>query len=91
VDYIYSDVLVTNKTGSSSDDKLTFRDCQKVYIGQTGRSLKISYEEHIRSIKYILQLILSCHISYMTSIRVKYSVSNCTSSTTHSKIVIIKY
>jgi hypothetical protein len=27
-------------------------DCQKVYIGQTGRSLKIRYKEHIRSIRY---------------------------------------
>jgi hypothetical protein len=27
-------------------------DCNKVYIGQTGRTLRTRYKEHIRSIKY---------------------------------------
>jgi hypothetical protein len=31
--------------------KLTCQRCQKVYIGQTGRSLNIRYKEHIRSIQ----------------------------------------
>jgi hypothetical protein len=32
--------------------RLKYMDCQKVYIGQTGRSLNIGYKEHIRSIRY---------------------------------------
>jgi hypothetical protein len=31
--------------------KLTCQSCHKVYIGQTGRSLKTRYKEHLRSIK----------------------------------------
>jgi hypothetical protein len=27
-------------------------DCQKVYMGQTRRSLNIRYKEHIRTIRY---------------------------------------
>jgi hypothetical protein len=27
-------------------------NCQKVYIGQIGRSLNIRYKDHIRSIRY---------------------------------------
>jgi hypothetical protein len=32
--------------------RLKYMDCQKVYIGQTGRPFKIRYKEHITSIRY---------------------------------------
>jgi hypothetical protein len=32
--------------------QLTYPDCQKKYIGQTGDSFKISYSEHFRDFKY---------------------------------------
>jgi hypothetical protein len=32
--------------------RLKCMDCQKVYIGQTGRTLNTRYKEHIRSIRY---------------------------------------
>jgi ferritin-like metal-binding protein YciE len=31
--------------------KLTCQSCHKVYIGQTGRSLKARYKKHLRRIK----------------------------------------
>jgi hypothetical protein len=41
-----------NKFEKAGIYRLKCIDCQKVYIGQTGRSLTIRYKEHIRSIRY---------------------------------------
>jgi hypothetical protein len=41
-----------NKLEQAGIYRLKCMDCQKVYIGQTGRSLNIRYKEHIRSIRY---------------------------------------
>jgi hypothetical protein len=41
-----------NKYEKAGIYKLTCKDCHKLYIGETGRPLKIRYKERIRSIKY---------------------------------------
>jgi hypothetical protein len=40
-----------NKYDKSGIYKLTCQTCQKVYIGQTGRTLHTRYKEHIRNIR----------------------------------------
>jgi hypothetical protein len=44
--------IITNKYEQTGIYRLACAECKKVYIGQTGRTLKIKYKEHIRSIKY---------------------------------------
>jgi hypothetical protein len=50
---IYLWERITNNTYEQTGIyKLTCAECKQVYIGQTGRTLKVRYKEHIRSIKY---------------------------------------
>jgi hypothetical protein len=42
----------TDKYSRSGIYKLKCKGCNKVYIGQTGRSFKAPYTEHISAIKY---------------------------------------
>ena len=42
----------TNRTNPNGIYKLQCNTCNKVYIGQTDRSINISYKEHIRYIEY---------------------------------------
>jgi hypothetical protein len=44
--------ITTNKYEQTGIYRLTCAECKTVYIGQTGRTLKIRYKEHICSIKY---------------------------------------
>jgi ACT domain-containing protein len=44
--------ISTSKFDEAGIYKLMCRDYNKVYIGQTGRTLRTRYKEHIRSIKY---------------------------------------
>jgi hypothetical protein len=49
---ILKDTYITSKFDQAGIYKLMCMDCNKVYIGQTGRTLRTRYKEHIRSIKY---------------------------------------
>jgi hypothetical protein len=49
---ILKERTTTNKYEQTGIYKLTCAECNKAYIGQTGRTLEIRYEEHIRSIMY---------------------------------------
>jgi len=42
----------TNRTNPNGIYKLQCNTCNRVYIGQAGRSINIRYKEHIRYIKY---------------------------------------
>jgi hypothetical protein len=49
---ILKERIITNKYEQTGIYRLSCAECKKVYIEQTGRTLKIRYKEHIRSIKY---------------------------------------
>jgi hypothetical protein len=49
---ILKERTTANKYEQTGIYKLTSAECKTVYIGQTGRTLKIRYKEHIRSIMY---------------------------------------
>jgi hypothetical protein len=49
---ILKERTTTNKYEQTGIYKLTCTECNKAYIGQTGRTLEIRYKEHIRSIMY---------------------------------------
>jgi hypothetical protein len=46
------DRMLGDKYDKSGIYKITCRSCQKAYIGQTGRSLKTRFKEHIRNIRF---------------------------------------
>jgi hypothetical protein len=50
---ILKERIITNKYEKTGIYKLTCAECNKAYIGQTGRTLEIRYKEHIRSIMYV--------------------------------------
>jgi hypothetical protein len=47
-----SAILSENKCHCSGVYQLTCKECGKIYTGQTGRSLKIRYNEHLIAFKY---------------------------------------
>jgi chromosome condensin MukBEF complex kleisin-like MukF subunit len=52
IDNILDERITTNKYEQTGIYRLTCAECKKVYIGQTGRTFKIRYKEHIFSMKY---------------------------------------
>jgi hypothetical protein len=49
---ILKDRTTNNTYEQAGIYKLTCAECKQAYIGQTGRTIKLRYKEHVRSIKY---------------------------------------
>jgi hypothetical protein len=50
--WLRSKNAIPNKLDASGIYRLNCGECPKVYIGQTGRTFRTRYKEHIREIKY---------------------------------------